>query len=167
MPNWNYLSHDSQTLCPTLSEENGCAWLKIFWSIHKLELDVAFVSSPKQVSIHVQYLGCLPNDTAVYNCLVVRFDGRSVMQDDYLGFEVEDGLRVGVLVSKDHALSESCALQLQFLRVNWLDVEADSLSGDGTVHWRALVMNGLNHYLVELACLVWTKQEHSVRYHCS
>jgi hypothetical protein len=63
------------------------------------------------------------------------------MQDDYLCLEVKDGLRVRVLVSQDHSLSESRALQLQFLRVNWLDVEADSLTRDRTVHWRALVMN--------------------------
>ena len=153
-----HLCDHTQTLCPALSEENGGAWLQVLRPVHELELNVAFVSSPEQVSIHVQDFGCLSNDSAVNDSLVVCLYSCGVMQDDYLCLEVKDGLRVRVLVSQDHALSESRALQLQFLRVNWLDVEADSLARDRTVHWRALVMNGLYHYLVKLSSLVWSEE---------
>ena len=154
---WYYLCGYTQTLRSALSEENGVAWLQVLRPLHKLELNMAFVSRPGQVSIHIQDFGCLSNDSAVNNSLVICLYCCGVMQDDYLCLEVKDTLRVRVLVSQDHSLSESRALQLQFLRVNWLDVETDTLARDRTVHWLALVMNGLYHYLVKLSRLVWSE----------
>ena len=82
------MSYDPKTLRPALSEENGGAWLQVLWSVHELELHMALVTRTQQVFIHIKYFGCLSNDTTMYNCLIISFDGSGMMKNNNLSLKI-------------------------------------------------------------------------------
>ena len=71
---------------------------------------------------------------------------------------------MGLSVYKDHTLPEVVALELLLFHLG-LDREADRLASDCLLNVDPLVMDALHLYRVELALLVWTKQEGGARHH--
>jgi hypothetical protein len=86
--------HDSQALRAPLTEQNGRAHFQVLGAVHETEFYVALVSRTQQVAIHVQNLGCLADHTAVDHRLIVRLDGRCVVQNDHLRIEIVSRLRI-------------------------------------------------------------------------
>ena len=85
---------DTEALSSTLTEEDGGADLQVLRAVHESEFDVALVTRAEQVTVHLEHLGRLANDTAMDNCLIVCFYSSSMMQDDNLCIEIVGGLRV-------------------------------------------------------------------------
>jgi len=121
------LRDDSETFGPSFTEQYCCAFLEEFWPVHESESYRALVLQPHVLFVHRDNFGCLSDDTAVDYCLVVWLDGRGVVQDDDLCFEIVDRLRFGVLVDEDHSFPEVVPLEGLLLHLG-LDGKADGLT---------------------------------------
>lgn len=93
-----YLRYNTEAFRPSFSEQYRGSRLQVLWSVHELEFDMSFVTRPQKLLVDIADLGSLTNDTAVYDCLVIRFYGCRVVQNYNLSFKVIYTLRVGVFV---------------------------------------------------------------------
>ena len=79
------------------------------------------------------------------------------MQDDHLGFEIINRLRLRLLIDKNHAFPEIVPLQLLLLDLG-LDCETDGLTCTGLFHVHPLVMDTLHLHWVELTLLIGSEK---------
>jgi hypothetical protein len=116
-------------------------------------------------------LSRLPHNTTMDDGLVIRFDQGCVMQNDHFSLEVKHRCWLGILVYKDHTLTELVSFELLLLHES-LYTETNGLASNRTVHFNSLIMDSSNLYRLELARLIWTQLQrlawqHSTSKHCA
>lgn len=112
-----YSFHHPQAFSPTLSEQNFVSNGQILWALDKPECHCSTVTSPDEVPVNINDGTCLGHRTNMQHCLVLRFDGGGMAEDQYFGDELAEDLgrrrctarqttcRRGMVVQNDHSFS--------------------------------------------------------------
>jgi hypothetical protein len=150
----------------TLTEKYCCSNFDILRTVHVTESDCAFVTSSKQVFIHVNDLRCLPDNTTVDDSLIVWFDCCGVVKYDNFGVEVEYRLGLCIFVNKNASFAEVGTLKLILLDQR-LYVKTDSLTSECSVNLNSLVVDSADLDWLKDASLVGSKLKGSTGSYCS